>query len=635
MDATRSDEIVALHRRAVAAARAAVPAPQPPYHALLRVATGGRVRDVLLGRRSVTVGEFAMVDWERSPLAEVFFSHREGDEYQIDVDRRTLVGVVQMRHLVTFDEGDPVAIECEQETLRRGSTGWTCTPTPELRLQPRRRREHSVGDPVLLDPVQRAAVELPAGRSVLVLGEAGFGKTTVALHRVAALTKAATAAGQRFRALVVVPNEPLRRLSALTLARLGCEGLEIATFEQWALAQARRVFTDLPPRLSKAAAPVISRFKRHPGLRAVLPEIVAGTPAMKLVERGDHERFGSREALLHLFGDRDLMQRVVADAGGALPAGAAATVVAHTRLQFTPTTEQRYAHVSADRLQTLDGLAIDDGTPMQDANTIDVEDCAVLFELQHLGMPGLAGLAGRRDRYDHVVVDETQELAAFELAMLGRAVASGGALTVAGDEAQQIDDGVRFDGWAGVMRELARPQYERVELASSYRCPPEVEVLARNVVGRSQGASASTRDDAAPVRWSACAGQCHVVVRLVDALMELRERDRRARIAIVCRHHESAQRMHAQLERGFSSRLALDGDLDFLPGVLVTAVEEVRGLEFDYVIVPDASPGSYPDDAAARRALYVATTRTMHQLWLLTPSLWSPLLRALAPAPTA
>ncbi|MBK8715322.1 MAG: ATP-binding domain-containing protein [Deltaproteobacteria bacterium] len=600
MDATRSDEIVALHRRAVAAARAAVPAPQPPYHALLRVATGGRVRDVLLGRRSVTVGEFAMVDWERSPLAEVFFSHREGDEYQIDVDRRTLVGVVQMRHLVTFDEGDPVAIECEQETLRRGSTGWTCTPTPELRLQPRRRR-----------------------------------KTTVALHRVAALTKAATAAGQRFRALVVVPNEPLRRLSALTLARLGCEGLEIATFEQWALAQARRVFTDLPPRLSKAAAPVISRFKRHPGLRAVLPEIVAGTPAMKLVERGDHERFGSREALLHLFGDRDLMQRVVADAGGALPAGAAATVVAHTRLQFTPTTEQRYAHVSADRLQTLDGLAIDDGTPMQDANTIDVEDCAVLFELQHLGMPGLAGLAGRRDRYDHVVVDETQELAALELAMLGRAVASGGALTVAGDEAQQIDDGVRFDGWAGVMRELARPQYERVELASSYRCPPEVEVLARNVVGRSQGASASTRDDAAPVRWSACAGQCHVVVRLVDALMELRERDRRARIAIVCRHHESAQRMHAQLERGFSSRLALDGDLDFLPGVLVTAVEEVRGLEFDYVIVPDASPGSYPDDAAARRALYVATTRTMHQLWLLTPSLWSPLLRALAPAPTA
>ncbi len=77
-------------------------------------------------------------------------------------------------------------------------------------------------------------------------------------------------------------------------------------------------------------------------------------------------------------------------------------------------------------------------------------------------------------------------------------------------------------------------------------------------------------------------------------------------------------------------RLALDGDFDFMPGAIVTCVEEVRGLELDVVIVPDASPGSYGDDPAARRAMYVALTRTMHQLWVSTTSQWSPALRGFA-----
>jgi superfamily I DNA/RNA helicase len=46
----------------------------------------------------------------------------------------------------------------------------------------------------------------------------------------------------------------------------------------------------------------------------------------------------------------------------------------------------------------------------------------------------------------------------------------------------------------------------------------------------------------------------------------------------------------------------------------VTCVAEVKGLEFDYVIVPDASPATYPDQPEARRALYVALTRAVHSV---------------------
>jgi DNA helicase IV len=620
------DELIALHRRAAALARTAVDGADAPYYGLMRVVTGGRVRDVLLGRRAVMLGEVAMVDWERSPLAEIFFTHKEGDEYELEVDRRVLAGTVVLRHLVTFDGDEPCVVEAEESRIVDGPTGWITEPNTPPQLAPRKHGAVSSGEAVMLDATQRGAVELAASRPLLVLGEAGFGKTTVALHRIAWLARNARDRGDRFRGLVVVPNEALRRLARMTLDRLGAPEIEIETYDAWVAVQARRLFTDLPARFSAHASPVVSRLKRHAALREVLDDIVRGTEAMRAVAKGDRETYGSRELLLHLFGDRDLMRRVVEASRGALTPGAVAAVASHTRLQFTATTEERFAHVDADRLVTLDGQRIDENTPMHDAGTIDVEDCTVLLELLWRSTGRTQTASGALARYDHIVVDEAQELASLELAVLGRARADHGAVTVAGDDAQQIDETVTFAGWPDVMRELAAADHTRVSLATSYRCPPAVETIARAVVGRG-GPPSPDRPGDPPVVWHRAGSPCHLVAHLCAALVRLRERDRRARIAIICRHAETATRLHRQLDRGVPVRLALDGDFDFLPGALVTSVDEVRGLEFDHVVVPDASPGSYPEDASARRAMYVALTRTMHQLWLMTASVWSPLLR--------
>jgi DNA helicase II / ATP-dependent DNA helicase PcrA len=50
--------------------------------------------------------------------------------------------------------------------------------------------------------------------------------------------------------------------------------------------------------------------------------------------------------------------------------------------------------------------------------------------------------------------------------------------------------------------------------------------------------------------------------------------------------------------------------------VNVTTVDQVKGLEFDYVLVPDASRTNYPNQPSSRRALYVAVTRSRHELAL-------------------
>ena len=64
-------------------------------------------------------------------------------------------------------------------------------------------------------------------------------------------------------------------------------------------------------------------------------------------------------------------------------------------------------------------------------------------------------------------------------------------------------------------------------------------------------------------------------------------------------------------------------DFSFSSGIEVTEIEQVKGLEFDYVILVDVSTQNFQDTPSARRRLHVGATRAIHQLWLLcvgTPS---------------
>jgi DNA helicase-2/ATP-dependent DNA helicase PcrA len=57
-------------------------------------------------------------------------------------------------------------------------------------------------------------------------------------------------------------------------------------------------------------------------------------------------------------------------------------------------------------------------------------------------------------------------------------------------------------------------------------------------------------------------------------------------------------------------------------------VDQVKGLEFDYVILLDTSADHYPDDDRSRRLLHVGATRAVHQLWLVSVGTPSPVISA-------
>ena len=81
---------------------------------------------------------------------------------------------------------------------------------------------------------------------------------------------------------------------------------------------------------------------------------------------------------------------------------------------------------------------------------------------------------------------------------------------------------------------------------------------------------------------------------------------------------DAARRFHALLPEAVSARLVLAGEFSFEPGVDVTDLDSVKGLEFDYVLVPQVSEAVYPATDDARRRLHVAVTRAVSQLWLIS-----------------
>lgn len=578
----------------------------------IRVETGGRKRDLFLGAGTRVTSSLSVIDWERAPLAEVFFTGQLGEPYEVEAssdEERLLTGTLLERHLLATDEGGLWEIVSEETRLERRAGAWVAPPHEQVRLLQRdeAQRMRPVSPvQVELDATQKHAVGLPEDRSVLIVGEAGFGKTTVALHRLARLRGAAAMRGEPFFGLVLVPTEGLRRLAAMLLDRLGIEDVPVLTFDRWAIAEARRLFS-IPQEDSRNATAAVVRIKRSPALRRVLPEIAARRKGPAV-----------RADLLHLFGDRALVERVADDTPGA-GARAVAEVLEHTHLQFSKRSEEVYAHVDADRLKTVDGLAIDEGTPLEDAKTVDVEDAPVLFEINRLRSGKDATKAGRLRRYDHILVDEAQELAPLELALVGRAIRPTGTITLAGDEHQQTDDTAQFPGWEAATAEIGR-HLEVAKLEESYRCPPEVTAFARGLFD-----SVEQLEGPGLIR-ARFPDPCRRAAVLTDAVQRLLREDRRATIVIICRSAEGATRLERTLSRGLPTHLALDGAFTFEPGLTVTCVREVKGLEFDYVIVPDACARNYPEDDASRRALYLTVTRPLHQLWLCCVGRWSPLI---------
>jgi DNA helicase-2/ATP-dependent DNA helicase PcrA len=229
------------------------------------------------------------------------------------------------------------------------------------------------------------------------------------------------------------------------------------------------------------------------------------------------------------------------------------------------------------------------------------------------------------------MVDEVQDFAPVELAVLLDSTTRERSITLAGDTAQAIAPDHGFSTWSEMLDDLGIP-HDRVEpLRVSYRSTREIVDCAMHVLGPLSGDVRPVAPRAgAPVESFMFASAGEASELLAHALKELMRDEPHAAVALIARHPEQARLYYEALAAAEvpSLRLVAAQDFSFRPGIDVTDVRQTKGLEFDIVVLLEVTEESYPANDHARRMLHVAMTRAAHQLWVTYTGAPSPLLPA-------
>jgi DNA helicase II / ATP-dependent DNA helicase PcrA len=180
-----------------------------------------------------------------------------------------------------------------------------------------------------------------------------------------------------------------------------------------------------------------------------------------------------------------------------------------------------------------------------------------------------------------------------------------------------MDNG--FSSWTDVMAQLGLSHVEIEPLKLSYRSTYEIIEFAHQALGplAPEEMGKATRGGA-PVELFRFAHSGDAVGFLGEALRDLARAEPRASVAVIARYPEQADLYYKGLVNAEvpNVRRVADQDFPFKPGIDVTDVKQVKGLEFDYVIIVEANQPTFPTNEETRHLMHIAATRAAHQLWL-------------------
>ena len=602
-----------------------------PYFAKVRLkmSPDRPARDVYIGAAGMTDERSRplIVDW-RNPVAETYYNQENGQtSYTVNGRTRTVELELRRQFDITRDHlnmyfDTTVAIE---DSLLLGAL----------------RRHHSEKLKDITATIQREQNQVVRHADVpalLVNGIAGSGKTSVMLQRIAYLLYGERETLSASQVHLFGPNAVFEHYIDNVLPSMGESNPQVYTWRDFCEAQGaggRDLGEDTDPAcLEKLESDISSLFLTADDLReircdgTVLLKVASVESAVAkfarfgvgprfcaLVTDELHDRVSRRIALMAR--DEELQEEMLGLDVDDQVRFFGETVSPENEQETVALTRRWLEQVFAGAHDEVDRLA-----------WLKLDRVA----MRMLGKPSVSAsewlylrllVTGRGDtdaRY--VMIDEVQDYTVAQLMVLSRHFSRAHFLML-GDEHQAIREGTASFAQIRELFGRTHGQVDECRLLTSYRSSPEITTLFSGLVEHDAPVKLASvhRAGVAP-HIEAVPGRDEFLAALRKQVAAAHEME--GLTALVAADDGAVSWLAKQLRDCDVTVIKNNNELP-AAGVVLMSLRLAKGLEFDQVIIPDASAEAYPDTPLARRRLYTAVSRAMHGVTLLAQGELTPL----------
>ncbi|MBW5448685.1 AAA family ATPase [Cohnella sp. CFH 77786] len=630
-----------------------------PYFGRLDFREQGHPEPVPLyiGKRGMDrrdTGEPFIIDW-RAPVASLFYSFTGGDEsVAYDAPEGTVEGeVYRKRNLQVRDRSLQRVVE---SYVRGGENLGLSDEFLLYRLG--EKKDNRLRDIVsTIQAEQDRIIRAPRKLAMIIQGAAGSGKTTVALHRLAFLLYRYQDQVKAERMIIFAPNAMFLDYISGVLPELGVGSVRQTTFADWALGKLGNV------RLAETAGEGALWFQargNRPAIDDRTPGRIKGSLRYKdwidaeldRFEAGfltdqDFEAWDSRKlpaAAIREWFDVEYRHYPLAMRRERLLGRMNRWLEMQLKEIGDPKVRKERAKTGKQRLKAFekklpqaDALAFYRALFERQADFLP-EDLATrtkAYLKKGAAMPeDLPALVwihlrfrGSEETFDHVVLDEAQDVPPFQIALLNAMMAEP-SFTILGDLAQGIHAYRGIKRWEELSAVFPADRNAYHELRMSYRSTLEIIEFANRILPHTDTSLPPAQPvfrSGDPVEVAAAASAEDRIRRISAFIHENRARGMQT-IAVIARTDDNCRELASILANaGTDARLIAEGQTRYGGGVTIVPVYLAKGLEFDAVLIADADAASYADDPQDAKLLYVACTRALHRLALLYEGMPSPL----------
>ncbi len=255
--------------------------------------------------------------------------------------------------------------------------------------------------------------------------------------------------------------------------------------------------------------------------------------------------------------------------------------------------------------------AISETSPSGAGQALGMTDLAAALYLDY----SLNGFES--ERFEHVVVDEAQDVSPMEITIM-QMHSTNNSFTILGDLRQSILPYKSISNWNQFRPLFDQGSVTRLDSRLTYRSTRQITQYANRIL---QGLPKRTKTPVAHHRTgerpklvrSQIAGEMRQAI--AKAVRTLRTKDDVRSVAVLTKWRQTAEGIYNTLnERGAESvgLLTSGGLVD--TDVTVSPIILTKGLEFDAVIVANASKGDFTESELDRMLLYLSCTRARHHL---------------------